>query len=157
MSKTYCSRREFITTMLLVPSIGQLALSTTQGTDKGIETLKGFLIPDDNSNVEHLRAERYIASMRVYANSYDTETYIVWKVYQSDGELLLEKADKSYILEKGYNEVYSLFEIPDIFDKEITNNYNSGLQIFVSAESVFRNTGEGVCVEQLQIKLDTQN
>jgi hypothetical protein len=151
MGKTSCSRREFITTMLLVPSIGPLTLSTGQG----IEAFKGFLNPDNSSNVEHLRAERYIASMRVYANSYDTETFIVWKLYQSDGKLLLEEADKPCILDKGYNKVCSLFKIPKISEREMTNNSN--LQIFVSAESVFRNTGEGVCVEQLQIELDTQS
>ncbi|HOV34081.1 MAG TPA: hypothetical protein PLX23_12050 [Candidatus Hydrogenedens sp.] len=151
MRKTSCSRREFISAMLLVPPIVPLALSTGQE----VEVFKWFLNPDNSSHVEQLRAERYIASMRVYANSYDTETFIVWKLYQSNGKLLLEKTDKPYVLNKGYNEVCSIFEIPKISEREIINNSN--LQIFVSAESVFRNTGEGVCVEQLQIELDTQN
>ncbi|HOV33267.1 MAG TPA: hypothetical protein PLX23_07890 [Candidatus Hydrogenedens sp.] len=93
--------------------------------------------------------------MRVYAYSYDTETFIIWKVYQRDGKLLLENADKTDVLDKGYNEVCSLFEIPKISEREITDNSN--LQIVVLTESVFRNTCEGVCVEQLQIELYTQN
>ena len=149
MEKTFCSRREFISAMLLVPSIGPLTLSKKPGTDKDIKALKGSLIKDTNRNMEHLKAGRYIASMRVYANSYDTETFIVWKVYQSNGKLLLEKADKPSVLDKGYNEVYSVFEIPKIYLKGMESK-----QIFVLAESVFRNTGEGVSVEQLQIEVN---
>lgn len=98
--------------------------------------------------------EKYIAHLRAYAHSAETEVYIVWRIYQSNGKLLLEKEDDISTLEKGYNDVFSKFEVPDFSDVDTINtNENSDVQLLISAESVFRNTGEGVRVEQLQIRL----
>jgi len=99
--------------------------------------------------------EKYVAHLRAYAHSTNTEVYIVWRIYQSNGTLLLEKKEDVSLLEKGYNDVFSKFEVPEFSNVETVNtNENSDLQLLISAESVFRNTGEGVRVEQLQIKMD---
>ncbi|HOQ32499.1 MAG TPA: metallophosphoesterase family protein [Candidatus Hydrogenedens sp.] len=99
--------------------------------------------------------EKYIAHLRAYAHSAGTEVYIVWRICQSNGTLLLEKQEDISLLEKGYNNVFSKFEVPEFPNVEtVHTNENSDLQLLISAESVFRNTGEGVRVEQLQIKMD---
>ena len=99
--------------------------------------------------------EKYIAHLRAYAYSTGTEVYIVWRIYQSNGVLLLEKKEDVSLLEHGYNDIFSKFVVPDFSDVETINiNENSDLQLLISVESVFRNSGEGVRVEQLQMKPD---
>ncbi|MGC9052657.1 MAG: metallophosphoesterase family protein [Candidatus Hydrogenedens sp.] len=99
--------------------------------------------------------EKYVAHLRVYAHSPGTEVYIVWRIYQSNGTLLLEKKEDVSLLDTGYNDVFSKFEVPDFSNIETVNtNEKSDVQLLISAESVFRNAGEGVRVEQLQIRMD---
>ncbi len=99
--------------------------------------------------------EKYVAHLRAYAYSVGTEVYLIWRIYQSNGKLLLETKDRISTLEKGYNEIFSKFEVPEFPGTEtIHTQESSDVQLLVSAESVFRNTGDGVRVEQLQIKLD---
>lgn len=99
--------------------------------------------------------KKYIAYARVLAYSSDTKGILVWRVHKSDGTLLVETNDNEIQLSQGYNELQSKFHVPDFDTKSIYSDESSDIQLLISAECIFKNTGDGVQVELLQIQLDS--
>ncbi len=99
--------------------------------------------------------KKYKNYLRVYTFSPGSVVAFIWRVYRSDGILIIESKSEETVLKEGYNEVESKFQVPEINIESIYNNDDSNFQILLSAECSFRNTGEGVRVELWQIQVDT--